>query len=197
MPRGIAAGPDGNLWFTEKVGNRIGRITTAGVVTEFSTGITASSGPFGIAAGPDGNLWFTQVDANQIGRITTGATLFHTLTPCRVIDTRSATGPYGGPALANAGTRTFVLAGQCGIPSGAVSVAVNMAVTQSTNGPGFLTLYAAGTARPLFSSINYSAGQTRANNAIVPLGASGDISVFCQQGAGTDEFILDVNGYFQ
>jgi streptogramin lyase len=32
-PFGIAAGPDGNLWFTEYSGNKIGRITTAGVVT--------------------------------------------------------------------------------------------------------------------------------------------------------------------
>ena len=36
IPQDIAAGPDGNLWFTEG-GNRIGRITTAGVVTGFKT----------------------------------------------------------------------------------------------------------------------------------------------------------------
>ena len=39
-PRGITAGPDGNIWFAEDGGNRIGRITPAGVVTEFSAGIT-------------------------------------------------------------------------------------------------------------------------------------------------------------
>ena len=44
-PDGIAAGPDGNLWFTEIDGNRIGRITPTGVVTEFSAGITAGAGP--------------------------------------------------------------------------------------------------------------------------------------------------------
>jgi streptogramin lyase len=66
-PDAIAAGPDGNLWFTEPEGNRIGRITPAGVVTEFSTGITASPGA--ITAGPDGNLWFTE-GAGRIGRIT-------------------------------------------------------------------------------------------------------------------------------
>ena len=51
-------------------GDRIGRITPAGVVTEFSAGITAGSGPYGIAAGPDGNLWFTEFDGDRIGRIT-------------------------------------------------------------------------------------------------------------------------------
>src|SRR3954470_20389799 len=65
-PAAIAAGPDGNLWFTES--DRVGRITPAGVVTEFSTGITPGAGLAGIAAGPDGNLWFTESD--RVGRIT-------------------------------------------------------------------------------------------------------------------------------
>ena len=70
-PYGITAGPDGNLWFTEFPGNRIGRITPAGVVTEFSAGITALADPRGITAGPDGNLWFTEFNCgNRIGRIT-------------------------------------------------------------------------------------------------------------------------------
>ena len=68
-PSGIAAGPDGNLWFTESNGNRIGRITTAGVVTEFPIP-TASSDPRAIASGPDGNLWFVEFAGEQIGRIT-------------------------------------------------------------------------------------------------------------------------------
>src|SRR5262245_18799499 len=65
-PEGITRGPDGNLWFTEADANRIGRITPAGVVTEFSAGITPNSQPSGITAGPDGNLWFTE--AGKIGR---------------------------------------------------------------------------------------------------------------------------------
>ncbi len=47
----IAAGPDGNLWFTENSGNKIGRVTTAGVFTEFAVP-TAASGPGAIVAGP-------------------------------------------------------------------------------------------------------------------------------------------------
>src|SRR5437016_3797300 len=68
-PTGIAAGPDGARWFTEIL-DKIGRITTAGVVTEFSVPTSVSSPAF-IAAGPDGNLWFTEVNGNKIGRITT------------------------------------------------------------------------------------------------------------------------------
>src|SRR5262245_9317584 len=61
-PEGITRGPDGNLWFTEADGNRIGRITPAGVVTQFSAGLTPNSQPAEITAGPDGNLWFTEAD---------------------------------------------------------------------------------------------------------------------------------------
>jgi hypothetical protein len=68
LPQGITAGPDGALWFTERAGNKIGRITTAGVVTNEFTVPTANSSPFGITAGPDGALWFTEYDANKIGR---------------------------------------------------------------------------------------------------------------------------------
>ena len=72
---GIAAGPDGNLWFTEYDGNRVGRITPGGTVTEFSAGITAGAKPHGIAAGPDGNLWFTEGLGDNVGRITTTGTV--------------------------------------------------------------------------------------------------------------------------
>src|ERR1700681_2777349 len=58
-PRGIAAGPDGNLWFTEENLNKVAKVTTSGVFTEYVIP-TANSGPYDIATGPDGNLWFTE-----------------------------------------------------------------------------------------------------------------------------------------
>jgi streptogramin lyase len=66
-PHGIAAGPDGNIWFTELDG-QIGRITPEGVVTEFSSG-AVFGGITSITTGPDGNLWFTNM-ASTVGRIT-------------------------------------------------------------------------------------------------------------------------------
>ncbi len=69
-PWGIAAGQDGNMWFTVGVNNSlIGCITPGGTITEFATP-TFLSDPMGIVAGPDGNLWFTEFDGNRIGRIT-------------------------------------------------------------------------------------------------------------------------------
>ena len=72
-PPAIAAGPDGNIWFTDEGPIKaIGRSTIGGAVTEFSSGLPAGSVPFGIAAGPDGNIWFTDrsTTAPAIGRIT-------------------------------------------------------------------------------------------------------------------------------
>ena len=70
-PRGMALGPDGNIWFTEAGGtDAIGRITNAGAVTEFTTGLTPDSQPKDIVAGSDGALWFTEEqNPGAIGRL--------------------------------------------------------------------------------------------------------------------------------
>jgi PKD repeat protein len=87
---------------------------------------------------------------------------FHSLTPCRLIDTRASSGPEAGaPALGAGETRVVGTAGKCGVPASARSLSVNLTVT----GPaaeGFLTLYAAdATSLPLTSGINFRAGGTR------------------------------------
>jgi hypothetical protein len=83
QPLGITAGPDGNLWFTEGIGE-IGRITPSGVVTEFivpSSRTPADQDITGITAGPDGNLWFTEYRAGIIGRITLAGVVTEYLVP--------------------------------------------------------------------------------------------------------------------
>lgn len=73
-PWEIVFGPDGNLWFTEaEPPNRIGRITTAGVRTEFR--LPSGGYSLGIATGSDGNLWVTQVNPGRIGRMTPSGNL--------------------------------------------------------------------------------------------------------------------------
>jgi hypothetical protein len=123
-------------------------------------------------------------------------TQLFTMTPCRVVDTRNPAGPLGGPALAGGSDRAFVLAGHCGIPLSAAAVSVNVTITQPT-APGDLRTYPGGSPRPLVSTINYSPGQTRANNAVVTLGTAGDLVVRCDQGSGTVQLIIDATGYFQ
>ncbi|HUD99826.1 MAG TPA: hypothetical protein VMR62_09650 [Bryobacteraceae bacterium] len=67
IPNAITAGSDGALWFTELDGNKIGRITTAGVLTEYP----ANGGPEGIVDGPGRALWFAAYEPGNIRRITT------------------------------------------------------------------------------------------------------------------------------
>jgi len=126
-----------------------------------------------------------------------GASAFHTVTPCRVADTRDPAGPYGAPPLTAGAARTFTVGGRCGIPVNARAVAFNVTVTGSNSG-GHIALYPGGNPLPLVSTINFAAGQTRANNAIVPLGSGGTLTVFPGMNAGaTADFIIDVNGYFE
>jgi virginiamycin B lyase len=67
VPLGIAAGPDGNLWFTENGARRIAQIAASGAITELNV---LTFGPHGITAGSDGNLWFIERSSNRIGRLT-------------------------------------------------------------------------------------------------------------------------------
>src|SRR5260370_34348390 len=63
-PLNMAAGSDGNLWYTEFFASKIGRITTTGTAGEFSIPSNAS-GPYGITSGPDGNFGFTEQSSNK------------------------------------------------------------------------------------------------------------------------------------
>jgi hypothetical protein len=118
------------------------------------------------------------------------------LTPCRIADTRKAPGPLGGPALVAGSTRNFPVSGVCGIPSSAKAVAINLTVVNPT-GPGYLVVFPAGAPLPLTSTINFRAGIVRANNAMILLGTSGQLSVFCGMASGSTNFVLDVSGYFE
>jgi hypothetical protein len=115
---------------------------------------------------------------------------FFTVNPCRVVDTRLG----GGPVVAGTDRTFTMVGGACGIPAAAKAVSINLTVTQPT-GPGNLRLFPAGGAVPTASAINYAAGQTRANNAVIGLSAAGELTARCQP-SGSTHLILDVNGYF-
>jgi hypothetical protein len=125
------------------------------------------------------------------------ATDFYTVTPCRVVDTRNANGPLGGPELSAGQTRTFTVAGQCGVPADAKSVAVNVtAIAPATDG-NFQIF--PGDAFPLgTSSLNFSAGENLANNAVLYLATNGAGSLGVKNGSpGAVDFLLDVVGYYK
>jgi hypothetical protein len=59
---------DGALWFSEAAGNRVGRITVEGAVTEFAIP-SHDSQPRAMVTHPDGSIWFVETSTNALGRI--------------------------------------------------------------------------------------------------------------------------------
>ncbi len=118
---------------------------------------------------------------------------YYTLRICRLVDTRNTPGPRGGPVLSAGAPRNFAPYASCGTSPTARAISINIAVTQPTS-DGFLQLYPVGSST-ITSAINFRAGQTRANNAIVPLGSAGDFTLFGNL-SGSVHVIIDIYGYF-
>jgi hypothetical protein len=121
---------------------------------------------------------------------------FIALNPCRVADTRGNgfTGGYGPPPLLANATRSFTIAGQCGIPSSAAAVSFNFAAL-NVSAAGDLRVFPAGGGVPTVSTLNYNGNTPNiANAAVVPLGTAGAITV--QADATSIDLIIDVNGYY-
>ncbi len=67
-PRYIVAGPDGALWFTDGGDESIGRITTAGQVSEYPIATATPSSPQGIVSA-GGQLWFVEAALDALGSV--------------------------------------------------------------------------------------------------------------------------------
>lgn len=123
---------------------------------------------------------------------------FFTLTPCRIFDTRNASGPdAGAPAMAAGESRVYAVAGKCGVPGDARSVSVNVTVCCSTV-PGILHVVPGnGTVGPA-SGTAYRAGRVIAASSMPALSTDGNgtIRVY-NESAGLVHVILDVNGYYR
>ena len=147
----------------------------------------------------------TDLIVDVLGWFPTGAS-FTGLAPARLMDTRDGAptidGRFSGHvASAEAETFNLAVAGRAGVPFGAGAVALNVTVTSPTR-PGYLTIHPQGAARPTASNLNFEAGQTIANMVMVPLGGSGQISIYLTDGApnglhdAETEVLVDVMGYF-
>ena len=190
-----ASVPDAGIGSTYSWSVTNGTIT-AGAGTRSITFLAGASGSVMLGVTIQDGNGCGSMSSTNVSILPACASAFHTLTPCRVADTRDPDGPWGGPALAAGAERLFTIAGRCAVPATARSVSLNVTVTQPT-AAGHLTLYPGGTPPPIVSALNYGAGQTRGNNAIVALGADGSLAVTCGQSSGTTHMILDVNGYFE
>ncbi|HSD26311.1 MAG TPA: IPT/TIG domain-containing protein [Vicinamibacteria bacterium] len=175
----------------------IGGIAATGVVVGGSTSLTAVTGAHATgladvtvstpgprsATLPQGFFFVPPVTATD----------FYTITPCRVVDTRSPQ----SPALAAYERRVFtVTGGDCGVPATATSVSVNVTVTGAA-ATGNVRL-APGNGLTESSAINFVAGVTRANNAVVMLATDGTGGLSAtNRSSGPAHLIVDVNGYFE
>jgi hypothetical protein len=151
---------------------------------------------------PEAGRWWIAVNNFSAGTVTYTAqaswtppsgTDFYTLAPCRLVDTRTS---Y--PLQANQ-TRSFLAAGQCGIPVTAKALMLNVTVLGSTGG-GFVTLYPDNLSVPVSSTINFQTGLTRANSGVVRLSTDGEgrVGVYSSvNGGGVVHLLLDVAGYFE
>lgn len=111
------------------------------------------------------------------------------VTPCRALDTRSST------PVAASSARFVQITGVCGVPMGAKAVVFNITAV-SPSGNGTLVVYpGTGSAPPNTSTLSYRANNTRANNAVIRLSASGRLAVY--NAGPAVHFIIDVTGYFQ
>ena len=118
---------------------------------------------------------------------------FISMSPCRVVDTRNPIGIFGGPQLPGGAARDFVIpSGACAVPASAEAYSLNVAAIPGGS-LGFLTLWPAGQAQPVTSTLNSLDGRIKSNAAIVPGGAGGAISVFA---SNPTHLVVDINGYF-
>jgi hypothetical protein len=115
--------------------------------------------------------------------------VFQALPPTRLADTRQSA---CGCTRLDASTIRVQVVGRAGVPAATSAVALSLTVT-GTTGAGYATAWPSGSAMPGTSSINWAAGQTRANGAILAVGAGGSVDVYVSSAA---QVIVDVTGAF-
>jgi hypothetical protein len=120
---------------------------------------------------------------------------YHSLTPARILDTRTGNGVPGGAAGALAQQELVLqVTGRGGVPAtGVQAVVMNVTAAAPTSG-GFISVWPTGDARPVVSSLNFVPGQTVPNLVTVKVGVAGAVSVF--NSAGSTHVLADVVGYY-
>ncbi len=122
-----------------------------------------------------------------------GSLAFYPVTPCRLVDTRSAASSLGGPSLPAGRERSFpVLSSACGLPARAKAYSLNYTAIPK-RGLGWMSTWPSGQPQPVVSTLNAPTGAVTANAAVTVAGNNGAISVFASDDT---DLVIDVNGYF-
>ena len=107
----------------------------------------------------------------------------------RILDTRYG---FGAPkaSLAPGATLTFT----AGNASQASAVVLNVTAV-NPGGKGYLTVFPAGTTRPVVSNLNFEAGQNVPNMVVTKLGTGGQVSIYNGSAAKVD-VLADIHGFY-
>ena len=163
-----------------------------------ANGITVALGSHGTLSATymalSGNTTDLVFDLTGYFTLDSSGDTYHAIDPTRLLDTRYGNG-LSARLSANA-PATFQITGRGGIPAGATAITGNVTVTDETDswaifvGPIPIV-------HPASSTLNFVAGDIRANGLTVALGAGGKLSAtyMARDGATTD-LVVDVTGYF-
>jgi hypothetical protein len=152
-----------------------------------------SVGPFSVIATDVAHSSLTDYSLVNVDVVNVGSR-YTSLDPVRLLDTRSGNGHTG---KLSAGTpMTFLVSGRGGVPIGAVAVTGNLTSTGSSAGWA-VYLGPDPVAAPTSSSLNFTAGQVRANSLTVGLSATGTLSAtYLSTTGNTTDLVFDVTGYY-
>jgi IPT/TIG domain len=224
-PDGISAFGSGGAPIISAVTPAAGPVTGGQMVTVsgdgFTPGMSATIGGTTLTLGtitagtfqfvtPAGTAGYVQVTATtssgtspttgQTGYIYTALSNYVSLSPFRILDTRSTSCiQCTGGALGQAATRTVPIAGYTdprtseSVPMDAAAVAINVTEV-SGSASSLLVAYPAGTGKPATSNLNFAGGTVIANLVTITLGESGAVDIF--NSVGTVNVLADVEGYF-
>jgi hypothetical protein len=122
----------------------------------------------------------------------TGGLSLHTVSPCRVLDTRNPSNGAAGTGQAFSGELDEnIQTSACGVPVGAQAYVLNATVVPAVP-LGYLTLWPQGTAQPLAATLSALDATVTSNLADVPT-TNGSISTFA---SNTTQLVLDLFAYF-
>ncbi|MFM8971298.1 MAG: hypothetical protein ACKOOG_01370 [Actinomycetota bacterium] len=122
--------------------------------------------------------------------------VFVPMSPTRIFDTRTGLGGTVGP-VTNGQTFPVLVAGRTDgtetVPNEAVAAVINVTYV-GAEGPGFITLFPSGTARPNASNLNKNGPGPVPNLVTVKIGAFGSVNVYNNQ--SSTDIIGDLAGYY-
>jgi hypothetical protein len=185
----------------DKYGNVTGDVTSA---TTF--GLSGSGTCVGAVCTPNitGMVIVSAADGNHFGSSTLnvelGGATYYALNPVRVLDSRPGTGHIGAVLFHSQTKQTVTIATAASkVPTDAVAVSGNVTVVGQKH-PGYVTVAPSLTSKiqPPTSTINFPAGDTRANAVTVPLADGGklDFMYWSTNTSDTVDILFDVTGYF-